>query len=80
MQSRDFCFWLQGFFELSAKSNAGCALSVHQVNLIRSHLGLVFAHEIDPAMGDESHQEKLNDLHKPSAFGGKLPDGTILRC
>lgn len=39
MRSRDFCYWLQGFFELS-KDNRG--LTEDQVRMIRAHLNLVF--------------------------------------
>jgi hypothetical protein len=47
MTSRDFCFWLQGFFELSNEQ----ALSTAQTSMIAKHLALVFRHEIDPSMG-----------------------------
>jgi hypothetical protein len=43
MQSRDFCFWLQGFFEIGGKPGA---LSAEQTAMIRRHLDLVFAHEM----------------------------------
>jgi hypothetical protein len=42
MQSRDFCFWLQGFFELGADTDR---ITAGQAVLIRRHLDLVFAHE-----------------------------------
>ncbi len=45
MNSIDFCFWLQGYFELT---NAGDHLSVEQVQTVKNHLHLVFVHEIDP--------------------------------
>lgn len=45
MQSRDFCFWLQGFFELSGDTEA---ITAEQVALIRQHLELVMVHEIAP--------------------------------
>jgi hypothetical protein len=45
MQSRDFCYWLQGFFELSDDSDR---LSIEQIDLIKRHLALVFAHEFKP--------------------------------
>jgi hypothetical protein len=45
MQSRDFCYWLQGFFELSDNPDR---LSAEQVEMIKRHLALVFAHEIQP--------------------------------
>lgn len=49
MTSRDFCYWLQGYFELN--------------HAIRRHLSMVFKHEIDPSAGDTSHQAILNELH-----------------
>lgn len=67
MKSRDFAYWLQGFFEISGTSQ----LSPTQVEVIKAHLGLVFAHEIDPQMGDQKHQDKLNNLHGGTAKGLK---------
>lgn len=67
MSSESFCFWLQGYFELNRKSDS---LSEEQVELIRRHLDLVFAHEIDPKAGGPAVQAKLNKLH----------GDTILRC
>lgn len=43
MTSRDFTFWLQGFFELRGDTNEG--LSAQQVKIVKEHLGLVFKHE-----------------------------------
>lgn len=79
MKSRDFVYWLQGFFELidpdqlsqleaSDPMYRELKLSAKQTDMIRKHLALVFKHEIDPAMGDVKHQEELNKLHAP-----KLP-------
>lgn len=59
MTSRDFAFWLQGFFEISDPQK----LTAEQCNMIRKHLNLVFIHEIDPSMGDENHQHELNKIH-----------------
>ena len=59
MTSRDFCYWLQGCFEITGSSQ----LDERQVQIIKNHLNMVFVHEIDPSMGDESHQEKLNAIH-----------------
>jgi hypothetical protein len=80
MQSRDFCYWLQGFFEIhSAGRDPGehpSGLSAQQITMIRKHLGLVFAHEIDPSMGPKEHQDKLNAIH-----GKPFDPGTVLmRC
>jgi hypothetical protein len=47
MQSRDFCFWLQGFFELGDQTGV---VTAEQAALIERHLDLVFAHEIAPSL------------------------------
>jgi len=65
MTSRDFCYWLQGFFELRHASE-GSALTTDQTKMIQQHLALVFKHEIDPSMGDQEHQEELNEIHNPN--------------
>lgn len=59
MTSRDFCYWLQGFFELS--DNHG--ISPEKSKMIQTHLAMVFHHEIDPSMGDAKKQDALNVLH-----------------
>lgn len=71
MTARDFCFWLQGFFELTGEDKT---LTVEQVYLIKAHLSLAFAHDIDPSAGGPKVQEKLNTIHS----GGKRPPG--MRC
>lgn len=74
MTSRDFCFWLQGYFEVATPS----AIPADQTELIKKHLNLVFLHEIDPSHGDKAAQEKLNQEHsKPPAWGGSPPK---VRC
>jgi hypothetical protein len=42
VQSRDFCFWLQGFFELSDHVDR---ITHEQARVIKRHLDMVFAHE-----------------------------------
>lgn len=59
MNSRDFCFWLQGLFELSNPT----VLDAKQTDLIKRHLSMVFQHEIDPSFGDEKVQNALNKIH-----------------
>jgi len=59
MTSRDFAYWLQGFFEISNTSS----ITPEQTKMIKNHLNLVFKHEIDPSMGDEKHQQELNTIH-----------------
>lgn len=73
MKSRDFCYWLQGYFELE-NTNCSDALTQKQVNTIRNHLALVFKHEIDPEGGNSQQQEVLNNLH-----AGIFPNITV-RC
>lgn len=71
MTSRDFCYWLQGYFEL-----AGCnALSQEQVKTIQNHLGMVFVHEIDPTFGGPAKQDILNTIHS-----GKIPNQVVMKC
>jgi hypothetical protein len=73
MQSRDFAFWLQGFFEVSGAK----AIDETQTEMIKKHLELVFVHEIDPAMGGKGHQAKLNSIH---SNGDSLPGKPVMRC
>ena len=47
MQSRDFCFWLQGFFELGDDTGV---ITIEQAATIRCHLELVFVHDIAPSL------------------------------
>lgn len=76
MTSRDFCFWLQGFFEVSNVSDDPYkGLNPKQAEMIKAHLSLVFKHEIDPSMGDKKHQDELNKIHNEdkSSFGYDEP-------
>ena len=61
MTSRDFCYWLQGFFELTETG----PLSLVQCAVIKNHLALVFKHEIDPSIdkGDAAKKAELDALH-----------------
>ncbi len=70
MTSRDFCFWLQGMFEISSVES----LTAEQTKIVKDHLNLVFKHEIDPSMGSETHQTILNTAHKPGN------PNTLYRC
>lgn len=81
MQSRDFVYWLQGYFEITdATSNrAPEGLTEGQVEMIKKHLSLVFVHEIDPSMGGEKHQGKLNAIHNGALPGINAPN-LVARC
>ena len=77
MTSRDFAFWLQGYFEITEPNE----ISAKQTELIKKHLALVFKHEIDPSMGDQEHQDTLNNIHNNTYLDDMKDDnGHILRC
>lgn len=73
MTSRDFCFWLQGYFEVAEPK----CIDEHQLGLIQKHLALVFKHEIDPSAGSAKHQKELDKIHGPGPGKFGLP---VLRC
>lgn len=58
MKSRDFCYWLQGYFELASAQG----LTKEQVDTIKAHLSMVFIHEIDPSF-PQHQQQSLNEAH-----------------
>jgi hypothetical protein len=73
MTSRDFVYWLQGFAEIH-----GNPPTDKQWEVIRNHLNLVFKHEIDPSMPDQTgeKQEAHDGPPRPPFSGGKQS----LRC
>lgn len=66
MSSRDFVYWLQGYFELCDSAK----LSEKQGELIKKHLNLVFEHEIDPSLDDGNPNKKFK---YDSIHGGGTP-------
>ena len=72
MKAQEFCYWLQGCFELTGPKS----LSRKQVDVIQRHLALVFKHDIDPSQGSAEHQAELNKIH----FGGTDSVGNVYRC
>lgn len=86
MTARDFCFWLQGYFEVNGAGppTDACGLlcdtqttvlTADQFLCIRKHLAMVFAHEIDPSFGGPEKQDVLDQLHHK----GKA-DKPVMRC
>ena len=76
MTSRDFCYWLQGYFELTGGhcvpgEKLAYGLTHEQVAAIERHLALVFKHEIDPSMGGVDTQKELSAIHDLN---------TLIRC
>lgn len=74
MTSRDFAFWLQGYFEITNPDN----ISESETIVIKKHLALVFKHEIDPSYGNEEHQNELNEIHNNNHSG--INSNTLIRC
>jgi hypothetical protein len=77
MKSVEFCYWLQGLFELAEPKS----LTEAQTRMVKNHLALVFKHEIDPSYG--SDQDELYDIHSGSShavIGGVGPGGALIRC
>ena len=65
MTPRDFCYWMQGFFEINevSQGNGKIYLDAEQTECVKNHLNMVF-HHVDKTFGDEKHQKELSDLHK----------------
>lgn len=60
MTSRDFAYWLQGFFEITDAKE----ITPAQTDLIKKHLNMVFYHEIDPSYSkDPQHLADLQAIH-----------------
>lgn len=76
MRSRDFCYWLQGFFEVAGKHtrpngyNDALHITPSQAECIQKHLALVFIHEIDPSMPSN----ELDTVHNPMNIGPSPSD------
>jgi len=60
MTSRDFCYWLQGWFEIQNPKN----VSTEVLEMIKAHLNLVFKHEIDPSINKQHTPEEINELNQ----------------
>ncbi len=70
MKATEFCYWLQGVFELAQPKE----FDAKQTEMIRCHLAMAFLHDIDKQPSPEE-QQKLNHLH-----GGPGPNNIVMRC
>ena len=70
MTSREFCYWLQGYFELTG----GTALTPAGTETVKRHLALVFKHEIDPSYPNGA---ELDEIHEG---GSATVSNEIMRC
>lgn len=66
MKPDQFCFWLQGLFELTDVTE----LDEKQTKCIKDHLKLVFLHSIDPELNESSKvpPSVLDNVHN----GGQI--------
>lgn len=80
MTSRDFCYWLQGWFELNSTIDHREGASKETLAMIERHLALVFKHEIDPSMPDPTGQLQAAHEGRPPQIGGVGPHGEVYRC
>lgn len=84
MEAINFCYWLQGYFELGgAGLNSNKTLSSGQVQMIKEHLALVF-HKVTPSVeeclksetkdpiGTSEADEKIINLLKEAIEQGKM--------
>jgi hypothetical protein len=74
MQTRDFCFWLQGLFEVAKPET----LSKEQVDLIRVHLDLVFQHDAGIKKAEMAHPLPAAPAQVPPPSAGS-PDWRYLQ-
>ena len=62
MKASEFCYWLQGYFEISESSfnnnkKNDSRLGSDQVEMIKRHLAMVFVHDLDPKQVEEKLQQ-----------------------
>lgn len=85
MKPEEFCYWLQGYFEMSESKT----LDERQVEVLKNHLNLVFTHSIDPSylegLSPQDAEKKkvlLDSAHagKPQYPTGKTGYLPTFRC
>ena len=68
MNSTEFCYWLQGYFEIAGKD---VTLSTDQAKIVQEHLKLVFDKQTPPSPFDITVPEVLGQpksYYQPSMF------------
>jgi hypothetical protein len=85
MKAVEFCYWLQGYFELFNRGNAG--LNREQIGQVKAHLALVFKHDIDPSYSvdpkTQADMQKIHDAGKtppPEQDAGGCSHDVVYRC
>lgn len=69
MTERDFCYWLQGFFEVAKPET----LTSEQIQEIHNHLKLVF-NKVTPNL------PKLSDQTIQPLYVGPFPSTKLVEC
>jgi hypothetical protein len=82
MTPRDFCYWLQGFFELNSVVAtrglvAGFSLTAEQVEMIRKHLYVVFKHECEKVVLNDVKPLQFNPVHGVGFGEGSQPLNSV---
>ena len=76
MTSINFCYWLQGWFEINGDIQG--EISGDQLETIQRHLNMVFIHDIDPKMGGKEHQQALTNAHNKPKLDELIPDAGVI--
>ena len=78
MTTRDYVYWLQGFFEISKAEE----LNKEQVLMIKNHLNLVFFHDIDPKDPEPVKSQTIHDISSVNGIIKHNTDnpGNKVRC
>ena len=74
MQPNEFCYWLQGFFELSG---ANIALNDSQIAVVKEHLQLVIHRETLKETTNvviPQYQQRREDAYKVTSPLGDIPN------
>lgn len=78
MTPENFCYWLQGYFELlnaGPKTPEKLTLTVEQVEMVNQHLQLVFKKEVFVGMDTSKH------LEDSMAYTfGRMKDSEVKLC
>jgi hypothetical protein len=71
----EFCYWLQGFFELANPSS----LTDEQVKTINNHLNMAMAYEKSRDYNPQVEAVAPRPVPRPSRTGGN-PDSVMIKC
>jgi hypothetical protein len=84
MKAENFCYWLQGYLELTSAGDKDYELTDEQVKMIQRHLALVFQHDIDPKTEpDPKKAQELQKLHDPTSTSVRphvIDPNVVYRC